>query len=245
MAAKKVLSPKKLTFREVMADLKRAGTAQNVKIYKRHGASEPLFGVSFAHLGKLKKQIKVDHELALKLWASGNFDSRNLATMVVDPSLLGSKELDTWVRDLDSHAIVDTFVKVAAGSRFAHKKAEVWRKRKSEWTARAGWMIVASIAMRENSEDEKWLRSLIPEIQDSVHGAKNRVKDAMNYALIAIGGSHGKLRKKALSAADRIGIVEVDHGETGCKTRGAREYIEAMWARREFVAKKAQAKRKK
>ena len=35
-----------------------------------------MFGVSYAALGKLKRKIKVDHELAEKLWATGNHDAR-------------------------------------------------------------------------------------------------------------------------------------------------------------------------
>ena len=38
------------------------------------------------------------------------------------------------------------------------------------------------------------------------------------------------LRKAALVAAKRIGKVEVDHGDTACKTPDAAEYIEKAWA---------------
>jgi|GEM_PF-2575689 hypothetical protein len=63
-----------MTFKQTMATLKKMGTAQNVKIYKRHGAGDNLFGVSFANLKLLKKQIKTDHKLAEKLWRTGNSD---------------------------------------------------------------------------------------------------------------------------------------------------------------------------
>lgn len=208
------------------------GTAQNRKIYGRHGVEGSVYGVSFANLGKVAKRLKVDHELALELWDSENFDARCLATMIVEPSRLGSRQLDAWLRGISNHALTDVFVKVAASSPLAHKKAESWRQRKNEWASRAGWMTVAALACRGQAEDEKWLAGLIPEIVAEIHGAKNRVKDAMNYALISIGGSHEKLSKKALTAADKIGKVEVDHGETGCKTRAARPYIETMLARK-------------
>jgi 3-methyladenine DNA glycosylase AlkD len=44
-----------------------------------------MFGVSYAALGKLKKQIKQEHALAEALWETGNHDARVLATMVADP----------------------------------------------------------------------------------------------------------------------------------------------------------------
>ena len=42
---------------EVMAQLKAAGTAQNGRIYSRHGAAEPMFGVSYAALGKTPEVV--------------------------------------------------------------------------------------------------------------------------------------------------------------------------------------------
>jgi len=46
----------------------------------------------------------------------------------------------------------------------------------------------------------------------------------MNNALIGIGVFKPALCKKAVAAA-RIGKVEVDHGETNCKTPDAIPYI--------------------
>lgn len=43
---------------EVMQQLEEYGTEQNRKVFKNHGAKEPLFGVSFANLKLLKKRIK-------------------------------------------------------------------------------------------------------------------------------------------------------------------------------------------
>jgi hypothetical protein len=53
-----------MTKTQVMAEMKRAGTAQNRKIYARHGASGEMFGVSFAKLREMKKRIKTDQALA-------------------------------------------------------------------------------------------------------------------------------------------------------------------------------------
>jgi hypothetical protein len=48
----------------------------------------------------------------------------------------------------------------------------------------------------------------------------------MNGALISIGILKPALRKRAIEAAKRIGKVEVDHGETNCKTPNAVSSIE-------------------
>ena len=70
---------------ETMRALEAAGTAQNRKIYARHGVGGEMFGVSYADLGKLERKIRVDQELAEELWATGNHDARVLATKIADP----------------------------------------------------------------------------------------------------------------------------------------------------------------
>ena len=54
--------------KEALATLEAAGTAQNRKVYARHGVRAACYGVSYAELGKLRKRIGTDHELALALW---------------------------------------------------------------------------------------------------------------------------------------------------------------------------------
>src|SRR5262245_44747730 len=63
----------RLTLAETMSELEKAGSPQTRKTYARHGAVEPMFGVSFATLKILLKRIGVDHELGLALWDTGNF----------------------------------------------------------------------------------------------------------------------------------------------------------------------------
>jgi len=227
-----------MTFDQVMAELEARGTAQNRKIYRRHGAGDELFGVSFADLRKLAGKIKRDQQLAEALWASGNADARCLATMIADPTAFGSRQLDAWARDLDYYVVADLFSALVAKTRFARRKAERWTASRREYVAQAGWNLVAHLAMGDEPDDGFFRRQL-ERIEAGIDGAKNRVKHAMNGALIAIGGSRAALEGEAIAAARRIGKVEVDHGETGCKTPAAIPYIRKMAARRELKARRA------
>ena len=72
----------------------------------------------------------------------------------------------------------------------------------------------------------------------------NRVRYSMNSALIAIGMRNATLERKAIAAARRIGPIEVDHGETGCKTPDPIPYIQRAKARKKKTAgKKSKAKK--
>ena len=89
----------------------------------------------------------------------------------------------------------------------------------------AGWHTLASLARQENGFDDAYLEKYVEKIEARIHGSENWVRYAMNNALISIGVRNPKLEKIAVAAAVRIGTVEVDHGETGCKTPEAASYI--------------------
>jgi 3-methyladenine DNA glycosylase AlkD len=214
-----------MTIDQVLDELKSLGTEQNRKVTKRHGVGDNLFGVSFADLGKLQKKLKLDHRLAQQLWASGNHEARLLATMIADPAQADDNLLESWAKDLDNYVITDAFSKFAGETALARKKTEKWTRSNKEWVGAAGWNLLGMLAMRDKSLDDSYFESYLPAIERDIHHGKNRVRYSMNTALIAIGLRSAELQSKALAAAKRIGAVGVDHGETGCKTPDAAEYI--------------------
>jgi 3-methyladenine DNA glycosylase AlkD len=222
-----------MTFKEAMAALEKAGTAQCRKIYARHGVAGAQFGVSSAALGGMTKAIKTDHALATALWKTGNYDACILATMIADPEAITEGQLDSWAKDLDSYCLTDAFAKVAMKTPLARAKAAQWAASSEEWIGRAGWHLHAFRAMSDRDATDAEFETLLATIEREIHARKNRVRDAMNSALIAIGARNPRLTEKALAAAKRIGIVDVDHGETSCKTPDAAEYIAKMLARQQ------------
>jgi 3-methyladenine DNA glycosylase AlkD len=231
-----------MDFKEVMSELERLGTEQNRKIYRRHGAGDPLFGVSFAHVNTLQKRIKRDQALAVKLWATGNADARTLATMIADPGDFTMDQLDAWLSDVRYYVLVDLLVKyVASNNSSARELMKRWIASGDEWVGRGGWNLLGHLAAGDPSLPDAFFAERLAVIETSIHGAKNRTREAMNGALINIGARNAALRDKALTVARRIGKVEVDHGETGCKTPDASGYIEKMWSRKKPAGKKKMA----
>ena len=214
-----------MTKNEVVARLKTAGTAQNRKVYRRHGVLGDKYGVRYAELGKFTKQIKTDHDLAVQLWDTGNHDARILATMIADPAKMKAALLDSWSRDLDSYPLTDAFVVLVSKTDFAPKKMEKWAPAKSEWIAQAGWALLSHLAVKHTDLPDSFFLEHLETIEREIHSRKNRVRHSMNGALIAIGLRNPNLEQRALAAAAGIGKVEVDHGETNCKTPDAAAYI--------------------
>lgn len=109
--------------RDVLSELERLGSEQTRKTYKRHGVGDKQFGVSYADLGKLQKKLKTDHDLARKLWSSGIHDAQILATMIADPSLVTSKEIDAWAKGLSNYVLTDALAGLVSKTRFAEEKS--------------------------------------------------------------------------------------------------------------------------
>lgn len=220
-------------YSDVMSLLKKLGTEQNRNIYRRHGAGDNLFGVSFTNLRKLHKTIKTDHELACKLWESGNTDARTLATMIADPGQMTEDRLDIWIRELSYYMLIDEYVSnIVIKTAFARSKMEGWTQSDDEWIGRAGWQLLALLAMNDKELPNGYFEKYLHTIENTIHTSKNRTRDAMNNALIAIGIRNDDLEKNAMEVAANIGKVEVDHGEMSCKTPDAMEYIKKGKARR-------------
>ncbi len=222
-----------------MATLEEAGTEQNRKTYRRHGAREPMFGVSFAVMRPLAKRAKRDQDLARGLWATGNYDARTLACMVADPALATEHDLDTWLAEIDVYTLVDIFV-VGLASQVpgVRERADRWSASDREWTAQAGWDLYAQLALNDPTIGDAYFEALLERIEAGIHRAGNRTRHSMNGALIAIGARNERLRAEAEAASGRIGIVVVDHGETGCVTPAAVPYIAKIWDRKAARAAK-------
>lgn len=210
---------------EVMQQLEEYGTEQNRKTYKNHGAKEPLFGVSFANLKLLKKKIKKDHDLAISLWETKNMDAMTLATMILDPKKVTTELLNKWVQEVDYYCLMDVLMTAICTSPIAIERMEEWTKSDDEWIGRAGWSLLANIAIKNKTLQDDSFSPYLEEIKENIHNEKNRKREAMNSALIAIGIRNEDLEQTAIEIAREIGKVQVDHGATSCKTPDAESYI--------------------
>lgn len=216
----------------LLKDLAKQGKSANVAIYRRHGVQGPCYGVSHADLGKLTKQLGADHQLSLELWETGIHDARMLATKLAEPERLTAGELERWLAEVDNYVLDDAVSSLAGRSKVALTVARKWVKSRNEWRCAAGWNVVAMLAV-DGRLPTSLGETLIERIRARIGSAPNRAKYSMNNALIAIGGSNSELRELALEVAKDLGSVEVDHGQTGCKTPDAAQYIARMTSRKQ------------
>ncbi len=228
-----------MTVSETLSMLEELGTAQNRKVYARHGVNAPMYGVSYANLNRMVRKIKRDHQLADALWDTGNHDARTLATRIADPMAMNAGQLDAWARDIDNSILAGELGALASASKSGLARFRKWTSRRGEWVAAAGWNTFTEMVLNDHGDvDEALLDTCLDRIESQIHEQPNRVRYAMNNALIALGTYSATYRDRAIAAAKRIGPVEVDHGETNCKTPDAASCIAKSFARKEKQRKK-------
>jgi 3-methyladenine DNA glycosylase AlkD len=117
--------------------------------------------------------------------------------------------------------LTDALAGLLCRTGLARPLMERWTGSQEEWRGRAGWHLLAQLALKDTSLPDAFFTPYLEVIEQAIHSHKNRVREAMNNALIAIGARNDELEGQALAVAARIGPVHVDHGETNCKTRDA------------------------
>ncbi|WP_438349323.1 DNA alkylation repair protein [Paenibacillus sp. FA6] len=230
-----------MTFIEVMAQLEELGTEQTKTTFIRHGAQEPLFGVRIGDLKKLVKQVKKDQPLALALYNSGNSDAMYLAGLSVNPKTMTKEQLQTWVSKAYWYMPAEyTVAGVTAESNFALELAREWLLSDTESIATCGWSTYANYASITADEDLDLdeIRSLLHQVQTTIHGERNRVRYTMNTFVITIAAYVEPLHQEAVQVANEIGKIHVDVGQTACKVPLATEYIEKIESRGKIGVKK-------
>src|SRR5256885_13629475 len=169
------------------------------------------FGVSVPKLRALAREVKHDHQLALKLWETGLHDARLLATMIDDPRQVTVDQMDKWVRDFDSWDVVDgSCGNLFDKTPFALAKAKEWCKREEEFVKRAGFVLIAELAVHDKKAKDKVFLDFLPLIIGGASDKRNFVKKAVNWSLRQIGKRNLKLNRAAVSTA--IKIQRMDSG---------------------------------
>ncbi len=217
-----------MKFDEAMQALSEQGTEQNRRIFRNHGAREPLFGVSIAALGALTKRIKKDQPLAEGLYASGVYDAMYLATMIADPAQMSESDFERWMDGAYCHGLSDAVAGVLSESEVAEGIADRWIQSGEELRMAAGWTCYDWLLCTrpDGAFDQEKLSAMLYAVEDGIHRQPNWTRYAMNNFIIALGISYVPLHAQALRAAEVVGKVTVNMGKTSCKTPLASAYIQ-------------------
>jgi len=166
---------------------------------------ENTYGVSIPNLRKIVKEIGASHELAQQLWASGIRETRILASMMDDPKIVTEEQMESWVKDLDYWEICDQCCQnLFEKTKFAYQKAIEWSSNDKEFIKRAGFVLIARLAVKDTRADDGQFERFLPIIKREASDSRSFVKKAVNWALRQIGKRNLNLNKKAIETAREI-----------------------------------------
>ncbi len=133
------------------------------------------------------------HNLALQVWASGVHEARILAGFIDDSSEVTEKQMESWVSEFDSWDVTDMICgNLFDRTEFAVKKAIEWSAREEEFVKRAGFVLMAGLAVHDKTMSDAQFVQFLEIIKRESGDKRNFVRKAINWALRAIGKSRNK-----------------------------------------------------
>ena len=197
------------TVRTTLTWLERRGSATNRAGMARFGITAPkVYGVSGATMAPLVKRLGRDHDTALALWETGWLEARILASFVADPARTTAFQMDRWCRDFDNWAVCDSAcMHLFSRTPLAWRKVEMWGRRRDEFVRRAGFALLASLAVHDKAAPDDRFMRLLPLIETTARDERNFVRKAVNWALRQIGKRNLALNAAAVGVARRLAVA--------------------------------------
>jgi len=191
---------------EVLERLRSQANPANVAGMARYGINtKGTLGVPVKLLRGLAREIGKDHDLALELWASGVHEARILATLVDELERVTPGQMNRWARDFDSWDVCDQACQnLFRYSPKAFAKAAEWSQARGEFVRRAGFSLMAGLAVKAKTAPNGAFEAFLPLIVGAAGDSRNMVKKAANWALRGIGKRNPRLRKLAIATAEEI-----------------------------------------
>ena len=190
----------------ILRALKKLYNKKNLEGMARYGINtKNALGISIYVLREMAASIGKNHLLAQELWNTGIHEAMLLAVFTEEPEKVSQAQMESWVKDFDSWDLCDqACTDLFDQTPFAYKKAAQWSGRGEEFVKRAGFSLIAGLAVHDKkASDEEFVR-LFPIIKRESCDERNYVKKAVNWALRNIGKRSTGLNKAAISLAKEI-----------------------------------------
>jgi len=171
---------------------------------------ESAWGISLPELRRTAREIGKDHELAAYIWDSGKHEARILACLIDDPKKVTDSQMELWVLDFDSWDLCDQCCSnLFDRTPYAWDKAVEWSERDEEFVKRAGFVLMAALAVHDKKAADGRFMAFLPLIRKQASDDRNFVKKAVNWALRQIGKRNTRLNLFAIEVAEELRASKV------------------------------------
>jgi len=236
-----------MTSKQILDELRLLGSESYKRVLmNNYGVKEPCFGVKISDLKKIQKRVKMNYQLALDLYDTGNYDAMYLAGLIADDARMTKKDLNGWVEKAYGGALSGATVPwVAAGSQQGHELALEWIESSKPTVAAVGWTTLSGlVAVKDDAElDLAELKQLLQRVEKTIHESPDAVRYAINNFVISAGCYVKALKELAMQIGERIGKVTADLGNNSCQIPFAPDYIRKVEKRGSIEKKRKTVKR--
>ena len=191
---------------EVLQALSSLGSRAVRESQERFGIrSGHAHGITTPQLKMLARRLGRSHQLAGELWATGILEARILAALIEEPEKLSAGQMDRWARAFDNWGVCDACCcYVFRKTPFARAKAVEWAGKKSAFVKRAGFALMAYLAVHDKKSADAAFAEWLPLIERESDDDRPYVRKAVNWALRQIGKRNGRLNRSAIRTAETI-----------------------------------------
>ncbi len=199
-----------MTAAEILEKLSGMADQKSAKGMERVGiAGERAFGVKVPVLRAMAKEVGKDHQLAAELWATGNREGMIIAGLVDSPQWVTEEQMERWVLDFyDWETCDQTIMNLFQKTPFASTKAIEWAQRDEELVKRAGYVLMARIAVADKKATNDDFEPFYEWIVRGATDERNLVKKGVNWALRQIGKRNTVLNEKCLQLCRTIAALD-------------------------------------
>jgi 3-methyladenine DNA glycosylase AlkD len=190
----------------ILAEIAALGSEENRAGMARYGIRvDDAYGVSVYELRRIARRLGRDRERAAALWETGNHEARLLAAFTDEPGLVDRDQMERWAASFDSWDLCDQVTTdLFDQSPFAWPKAREWAGRSEEFVKRAGFAMMAGLAVHDKAAPDEAFAGLLALVERAACDERNFVYKAVNWALRNIGKRNLALNAEAVWCAGRI-----------------------------------------
>ena len=191
---------------DVIEELRSLGDPAGREGMARFGINPAqALGIRIPRLRAVARRVGRDHRIAAELWASGIHEARILAAFVDDPKQVTPEQMEAWAGDFDSWDLCDQWCSgLFDRTPYAHEKAAAWSGRPEEFVKRAGFALMAALAVHDKRAPDAAFEAFLLLIEREAGDPRNFVRKAVNWALRQIGKRNATLNARAVQTAERI-----------------------------------------
>jgi 3-methyladenine DNA glycosylase AlkD len=208
----------------VLADLASLEDPKTRAVNEKHGDDH---GVNLGRLREVAKRLKTQHDLACRLWATGDTAARLVALLTCRPKAFARADLDAMLREARAPKVHDWLVNyVVKKNPHAEELRLAWLADTDPVVASAGWALTTErVAKRPDGLD---LAALLDVIETGMKAAPDRLQWAMNHCLAQIGIDHPEHRARAMDIGERLEVLKDYPTPPNCTSPFAPVWITEM-----------------